>query len=58
MHFGTDVAIVLCKDYTQSPHCEEVVREYISNGGALNGIKEEEYLNKSELYSFLEEKII
>ena len=38
------------------PHCEEVVRVYISDGGVLNGIKEKEYLNKSELYSFLEEK--
>ena len=56
VNFGTDVAIGLCKDYTHSPYWEEVVREYMSDGGAVNGIKEGEYLNKSELYSFLEEK--
>ena len=42
--------------YTQSPHCEEVVKVYITNEAVLLNREKEQYLDKSELNAFLEER--
>ena len=31
--YGADVSIQLCEEYFGSPHCEEIVRVYLTRGG-------------------------
>ena len=55
-YFGPDICIEVWKNFTQSPHCEEVVKVYITNEVVLLNEQKEEYLDKSELNTFLEER--
>ena len=50
--YGKDISIEMCKSFVPSPHCEEVVRVYISTGSK----GEQEYLEINELGNLLDEK--
>ena len=52
IYFGKDISIEMCKSFVPSPHCEEVVRVYISTGSK----GEQEYLEINELGNLLDEK--
>ena len=56
IYFGNDVSIEICKAFVPSPHCEEVVRVYISPAYTRNKREGEYYLEIKELPNFLEEK--
>ena len=52
IYFGNDISIEVCKSFVPSPHCEEVVRVYISTGSK----GEQEYLEINELKNLFDEK--
>ena len=49
-YFGTDVAIEVCVDFLESPHCDEVVKVYIIDNKAN---VRPDYLDRTELMAFL-----
>ena len=55
IYFGNDISIEICKSFVPSPHCEEVVRIYISPAYTRMK-KENEKYNIIELPNFLDDK--
>ena len=53
LYFGVDISIELCRDFSESPHCEEVVRVYMNNSGTRGEKESVKYLDRSQLYKFL-----